>query len=108
MNKHNISFSMIKKFAYTEKTDRLLKNLNKVVIITDEALCKFSVMALFDSIGCKITKIRSCVYKDEKKFIKNKKVFVGGCKKFIINFADNIDVINIIKDINEKKINFLY
>jgi ribosomal protein L23 len=108
MNKHNISFSMIKKFAFTEKSEGRLKTLNKVVIITDENLCKFSVMALFESIGCKVLKINSCLYKPEKKIVRNKRILVGGFKKFIINFANDVDIVNIVKDIHEKKINFLY
>lgn len=108
VTKNKISFSMIKKFAFTEKTEETLKKLNKVAIITDESLCKFSVMALFESIGCKIVKINSCIYKPEKRFMKNSRVLVGGHKKFIINFAPEVDIVNLVKDINEKKINFVY
>lgn len=106
--KNKISFSMIKKFAFTEKTEGILKKLNKIAIITDESLCKFSVMALFESIGCKIVKINSCKYKPEKRIMGNKRVSVGAHKKFIINFASEVDIVNLVKDINEKKINFLY
>jgi ribosomal protein L23 len=103
-----ISFSMIKKFIYTEKTKNSLEKYNKVVIIADRNLDKFSLMALFESIDCKISKVTSCVYKPEKKIIKNnKKIFVDSFKKFYIDFDDNVDVVNIVKNINEKKIDFV-
>jgi len=108
MKKKDISFSMIKKFAFTEKTETKFKPLNKVAIITDKALCKISVKALFDSIGCRVVKVNSANYKPEQRMIRNNKVLTGSYKKFIINFSNDIDILNIIKDINEKKINFLY
>ena len=106
--KKEISFSMIKKISVTDKTENILKKLNKIVFIGHVDLCKFSVIALFESIGCNVLKVNSCLQKSEQKVVRGKKILTKKYKKFRVNFADNVDINNIVKDINEKKINFLY
>ncbi len=98
---------MIERFVVSEKAEGLAKNLNKATVIGTVELSKLALMALFEAIGCKVLKINSILYKPEKKNFRGKIGLTKKYKKFTITFDKTVDVLNMVKNISDRKIDFV-
>lgn len=98
---------MIERFVVSEKAENLAKTLNKATIIGSVDLSKLALMALFEAVGCKVVKINSILYKSEKRNFRGKIGFTRKYKKFTITFDKEVDVLNMIKNISDRKIGFV-
>lgn len=97
--KNKLDSFLIKKLLVTQKSYDLENKLNKLVLVVDSKVNKFSVIAFFTALSISVSSVNSMNVKGEKRFFKGKVGSTKSYKKLIITFGKGENVSKIVDSI---------